>query len=52
MPGNSYDRDLAKRGTENSKKKEELKRSQQDKRDSEPVPVDPGIVEKPRQKRK
>jgi hypothetical protein len=54
--GNSYDRDLAERGIENSKKKEEIERLRRGEKatDGKPIPVPPGLVEtlpqKPRPK--
>jgi hypothetical protein len=48
MQGNSNDRDLAERGIENTKKKEEIERSRLgiEAKDGDPIPVPPGIAEK------
>lgn len=44
MSGNSYDRDLAKIGIENTKKKQKLKRARERDRDGWSTPVNPGLV--------
>ena len=47
MQGNNVDRDLAARGIENTKKKEEIERSRRSENtdDGKPIPVPPGLVE-------
>jgi hypothetical protein len=52
MQGNNADRDLAERGIENSKKKEEIdrKRRGENTDDGKPIPVSPGLVETPPKK--
>ncbi|MEO6911483.1 MAG: hypothetical protein ABI158_11230 [Edaphobacter sp.] len=47
MQGNNVDRDLAERGIENTKKKEEIERLRQGEGtdDGRPIPVPPGLVE-------
>jgi hypothetical protein len=52
MQGNNADRDLAERGIENSKKKEEIERKRRGENtdDGKPIPVSPGLVETPPKK--
>jgi hypothetical protein len=52
MQGSSNDRDLAERGIENTKKKEEIERSRlgEKAKGGKPIPVPPGIAEVPPQK--
>lgn len=47
MQGNNADRDLAERGIENTRKKEEIERSRlrESTDDGKPIPVPPGLVE-------
>jgi hypothetical protein len=53
MGNSKNDRDLAERGIENTKKKEEIERSRRGgiANDGKPIPVPPGMVETPPQKR-
>jgi hypothetical protein len=52
MQGNNDDRDLAERGIENTKKKEEIERKRRGENtdDGKPIPVSPGLVEMPPKK--